>query len=121
MNISTKISAALAVAAISAAFMGYSNTASAASLRDTCHGTTRSAVEDCCNTWVRRNGTPMWMISEHGGCHAAAACSGGGGSNLPGIAANFRRQKCYIDQTPPDTKSGPLNTPASPGGGGNLR
>ncbi len=45
MNISTKISAALAVAAISAAFMGYSTSANAAgSLLQTCKGSTRGAV-----------------------------------------------------------------------------
>ena len=100
MNISTKISAALAVAALSAAFMGYSTSANAGgnSLREACVGNSRTAVEQCCNTWVRRHGRPMWMVENNGSCGSAAACSSGGGPNN-GVKtlALVKKPKCYID------------------------
>jgi hypothetical protein len=118
MNITTKISAAVAVAAISAAFIGFSSSANAAaSLRETCHGSTRNAVERCCESWVRRNGKPMWMLVDaHAGCHNATSCRGGGKSTLPGIAY-VKMPKCYIDQTPPDIKGSPNNPPPPTRGG----
>jgi len=118
MNISTKISAALTVAALSAAFMGYSTSANAAtSLRDSCHGSTHNAVERCCESWVRRNGKPMWMLVDaNAGCHNAASCRGGGKSTLPGIAY-VKMPKCFIEQNPPEIKSGPNTPPPQTRGG----
>jgi len=101
MNITSKISAALAVAAISAAFMGYSTSANAGgnSLRETCVGNSHTAVEQCCNTWVRRHGRPMWMVDNNGSCSSAAACSSGGGPNY-GVKtlALVKKPRCYIDE-----------------------
>ena len=104
MNINTKISTALAVAAISAAFMGYSTSANAAgSLRDTCTGKTRNAVVRCCNTWVGQHGRPIWM--GEGGCRAAAACSSGGKSINIGAVAYVQKAKCFLEEVPPSTYS----------------
>lgn len=112
MNISTKISAALAVAAISAAFMGYSGSANAAGqLRDSCFGKTRGAVENCCQKWVRTHGKPQWMLSSRDGCAAAAVCSSGG-SNYPAIAY-VQKPNCFIEQTLPEEKEGKGPPPSS--------
>lgn len=112
MNISTKISAALAVAALSAAFMGFSGNANAGSLRDTCSGTTLSSVRNCCNTWVRQHGKPMWMLDNRGSCSSAAACTGGRGSvgEIAAVAKIVTHRRCYIDQVVILEKSSP-NTP----------
>lgn len=100
MNITTKISAALAVAALSAAFMGYSTTANAAgkSLRETCFGKSRAAVENCCDTWVRRNGKPVWMMGPGESCRSSATCnSGGGGSSGIKAIAYVKKPICYLE------------------------
>ena len=118
MNISTKISAALAVAALSAAFMGFSTNANAGSLRDTCSGTTLSSVRNCCNTWVRQHGKPMWMLDNRGSCSSAAACSGGRGGGVVGIASIAKivtQRRCYIDQVVLLDKSSPNNPPPQKG------
>jgi hypothetical protein len=113
MNISTKISAALAVAALSAAFMGFSTNANAGSLRDTCSGTTLTSVRNCCNTWVRQHGKPMWMLDNRGSCSSAAACSGGHGSvgEIAAVAKIITKRRCYIDQVVLLDKSSPNNPP----------
>jgi hypothetical protein len=116
MNISTKISAALAVAALSAAVMGFSTNANAASLSDTCSGTTLSSVRNCCNTWVRQHGKPMWMMDNRGSCSSAAACSGGrGGGEIKAIAKIVTHRRCYIDQVVLIDKSSPNHPPPQRG------
>jgi hypothetical protein len=87
--------------------MGYSTTANAAgmSLRETCVGRSISAVESCCDTWVRRNGKPMWMMGT-GGCRSSAACSAGGGAGSGIYAiAYVKKPICYLDNTPPAHES----------------
>ena len=115
MNISTKISAALAVAALSAAFMGYSSNANAANLRDTCMAKTRTAVDSCCHTWIRSHGTPLWM--QGGNCSSASvsACRGGGGLTLK--AARVAPMLCY-NQTVTLLDETHDHTPPSRGGRG---
>jgi hypothetical protein len=112
MNISTKISAALAVATLSAAFMGFSTNANAGSLRDTCSGTTLSSVRNCCNTWVRQHGKPMWMLDNRGSCSSAAVCTGGSVGEIGAVAKIVTKRRCYIDQAVPLGKSSPNNPPS---------
>lgn len=113
MNITTKISAALAVAAISAAFMGYSTSANAGSLRDTCMRKTHTAVESCCHTWIRSHGTPMWMMGANCSSASVSACRGGG----RGLRANASVAPllCYDQQVTLEDKGGSDHTPPSRG------
>ncbi len=122
MNISTKISAALAVAAISAAFMGYSTSANAAgSMLSNCQANSRGAVVKCCESWIKKNGRPFWM-SNANSCGTSVSCSGGsGGTNLPTIAVAYvKKPKCFLESTPPENGSHDSPTPPSTRGG-NLR
>ncbi len=105
MNISTKASAVLAIAAISAAFISYSTSANASSLRDSCSGNSLSAVRTCCNTWVRQHGKPMWMLDNGGSCSTAVVCSGGSNGQLKTLTAFVTNPRCYIEQTQPENKS----------------
>ncbi len=111
MNISTKISAALAIAAVSAAFMGFSSSGNAASLRDTCMAKHRTALDSCCHTWIRTHGTPMWM--QGGNCSSASvsACRGGGLRATTRVAPLL----CYDQQITIADKGGSDHTPPSRG------
>lgn len=112
MNVTTKISAALAVAALSAAFMGYSASANAASLRDTCRAKTRTALDSCCHTWIRAHGTPLWMTG--GNCDSASVsvCKKGGHELK---AARGAPLLCYDQTTTPFDIGGGDHTPPSRG------
>lgn len=104
MHITKKISAALAIATISAAFTGYSTSADAAgSLRESCTRNSRSAVASCCNAWVRSHGKPIWM-TDRGSCSTAAVCST---SPLPArtSGALAKKPQCYIQPNQPEGKS----------------
>ena len=114
MNNSTKISAALAVAAVSAAFMGYSSSANAASLRDTCKAKTHAAVESCCHTWIRSHGTPMWMMGGNCSSASVSTCRGGGGGVI--AAARVAPMLCYDQQITIADKGGSDHTPPGRGG-----
>ncbi|MEO6607218.1 MAG: hypothetical protein ABIN69_01965 [Aestuariivirga sp.] len=105
MNISTKISAALAVAALSVAFMGFSTSANAAgSLLQTCKGSSRGAVISCCQAWVNKHGRPIWM-GDTGSCSSSVAC----GRTTPAAVVKIafvKQPDCYLQSTPPESKSG---------------
>ncbi len=110
MNTTAKISAALAAAAISAAFMGYSTSANAASSSlDKCRGSSHSIVAQCCQTWVKQNGKPQWMRGNNLSCTTAVVCQ----TNWSGGTAT-----CQIDYTPPGNGGHnpppPTNNPNNP-------
>lgn len=104
MNIRTKISAALAVAAISAAFMGYSTSANAASLMQQCQASTRAAVISCCQTWVNKHGKPIWM-GGGASCSSSTVCRGSSGQ-VKTLIAFVTTPRCRLQTTPPDVKPG---------------
>jgi hypothetical protein len=102
MNSRFKISAALAAATLAAAAMGYATSANASSsLRSTCVGTNIHAVVRCCDTWVRRNGKPNWMLQSGQNCRSAATCISGNTTYGVSMIAFVSKPKCYIDDTPP--------------------
>ena len=135
MNTTMKISAALAAAAVSAAVMGYSTSANAApSSLERCVGSSRAVIENCCQTWVKRKGKPLWMTDHAMSCNSLpVTCQTSslqeparGPIQLAAFQPSPKKPQyiyvCQFDLSPPSTGGhNDSNTPSVPPPGKPLR
>lgn len=90
MNKFSKMAGMLAVAtaAIGTVLLLSTHAIARSTLRETCHGSTISKVENCCDAWVAENGRPFLWLGSHKSCGAKVVCGS--------VAPNSRIQTSAI-------------------------
>lgn len=78
-----------------------------------CRGTTKTQVQNCCETIVRQHGRPQWMRLSGKNCATAVVCKGGSTIGVAAVAAKVCTIKPdYRDKD--NTKKNGHEPPANP-------
>ena len=116
MNTKIALISALAPVSIALAFT-FASPAKATSLSDSCHANSAGQTVACCKTWVKQNGTPIWMDHAGMSCTDVAACAGGGGGRrLAATLSVAPNRRCHINMIVlQDTSGGTTPPPPAKG------
>jgi hypothetical protein len=99
---SSSLLSAFAVSAVAGlAMMATAGPASAKKVQS-CEGTDRRSVIECCETIVARKGLPNWMIQTGRNCSSATACKGGRQTLTHAVAPRL----CQVVYIPPNKRDG---------------
>jgi hypothetical protein len=115
-NIASKsLLSAFAVSAVAGLAMMATAGSAAAKKVQSCEGTDRRSVIECCEHIVARKGLPNWMIQTGRNCSSATVCKGGKQPLTHAVAPRL----CRVVYVPPNKRDGGDSDSHNPPGGRN--